>query len=115
MSELKNFISELEKKESRIGNYFQDKKMLISSLKELEEVIGDNPEIGKKYSIFILDDIFGLNKKWRREFLALYRERIKIPFVCLLRCDVVTEDTMQDLAKGYCQTIQFGVESVAIT
>ena len=43
--------------------------------------------------------------------MALYRERIKIPFVCLLRCDVVTEDTMQDLAKGYCDIIQFGVES----
>jgi DNA polymerase III delta prime subunit len=40
MSDLKNFISELEKKDSRIGNYFQDKKMLISSLKELDEVIG---------------------------------------------------------------------------
>ena len=61
--------------------------------------------------IGILDDIFGLNKKWRREFLALYRERIKVPFMCLLRCDVVNEDFMQDLKKSYCYKIQFGLES----
>ena len=80
-------------------------------IQEIENTIKENPTIGPIYKISITDDIFGLNKKWRREFLALYRERIKIPFVCLLRCDVVTEDTMQDLAKGYCYIIQFGVES----
>ena len=81
------------------------------SIQELEEVIKQNPSIGPVYKVALTDDIFGLNKKWRREFLALYRERIKVPFICLLRCDVVTEDTMQDLASGYCDTIQFGVES----
>ena len=40
MEDLKEFIKELEKKDSRIGNYFQDRKMLILSLKELNEVIG---------------------------------------------------------------------------
>jgi len=81
------------------------------AIQEIEETIKEHPKIGPIYKIFITDDIFGLNKKWRREFLALYRERIKIPFCCLLRCDVATEDTMQDLAKGYCSRIQFGVES----
>ncbi len=81
------------------------------AIQELEETIEQNPTIGPVYNISLTDDIFGLNKKWRREFLSLYRERIKVPFICLLRCDVVTEDTMQDLAKGYCHTIQFGVES----
>ena len=81
------------------------------AIQEMEETIKEHPTIGPVYKVFITDDIFGLNKKWRREFLALYRERIKIPFSCLLRCDVVTEDTMQDLAKGYCNRIQFGVES----
>ena len=81
------------------------------AIQEIEKTIKEFPEIGPIYTLFITDDIFGLNKKWRREFLALYRERIKIPFTCLLRCDVPTEDTMQDLAKGYCSRIQFGVES----
>ncbi len=80
-------------------------------IQELEEVIEANPEIGTKYMIYILDDIFGLNKKWRREFLALYRERIKVAFVCLLRCDVVNEDFIQDLQRSYCYKIQFGLES----
>jgi len=81
------------------------------AIQELEETIKEHPAIGPVYKIFITDSIFGLNKKWRREFLALYRKRIKIPFCCLLRCDVITEDTMQDLATGYCTRIQFGVES----
>ena len=81
------------------------------AIQEMEETIKEHPKIGPVYKIFITDDIFGLNKKWRREFLALYRERIKIPFICLLRCDVPTEDTMQDLANSYCARIQFGVES----
>ena len=80
-------------------------------IQELEGVIKSYPEIGTKYPIGIGDDIFGMNKPWRREFLALYRERIKIPFFCLLRCDVVNEDFMQDLQKSYCYSISFGLES----
>ena len=81
------------------------------SIREIEDVVLKNPDVGKKYIIYLTDDIFGLNKKWRREFLAMYRERIKIPFVCLLRCDVVNEDFMKDLARSHCMKIQFGVES----
>ena len=77
----------------------------------MEETIKKHPTIGPVYKVFITDDIFGLNKKWRREFLKLYRERIKIPFNCLLRCDVVTEDFMENLAESYCNKIAFGVES----
>jgi len=40
MEDLIDFIKELEKKDSRIGNHFQDRKMLISSLRELNSVIG---------------------------------------------------------------------------
>jgi len=81
------------------------------AIREIEEVIRQNPTIGPVYKISLTDDIFGLNKRWRKEFLKLYRERIKIPFVCLLRCDVATEDTIEDLSQGYCDLIQFGVES----
>ena len=81
------------------------------AIEEILQTIKENPTIGPVYKIYITDDIFGLNAKWRREFLALYREKVKVPFVCLLRCDVATEDTIKDLAKGYCHTIQFGVES----
>ena len=56
---------------------------IIYHAKEIEETIKKYPTIGPVYNIQLTDDIFGLNKKWRREFLALYRERIKIPFICL--------------------------------
>ena len=40
MEDLTTFIQDLEKKDSRIGNHFQDRNMLITSLKELNDVIG---------------------------------------------------------------------------
>lgn len=40
MEDLSSFIKEIEKKDSRLSNSFQDKKLLISALKELNEVIG---------------------------------------------------------------------------
>ena len=40
MDELGTFIKELEDKNNRLASNFQDKNMLISSLKELHEVIG---------------------------------------------------------------------------
>ena len=40
MEDLTTFIQELEKKDSQIGNHFQDRKMLFSSLRALNGVIG---------------------------------------------------------------------------
>ncbi len=74
---------------------------------EIEEVIN---KISTKL-IFIGDDTFGLNRKWRKEFLAEYKSRINVKFMCLLRVDVVTEEFVQDLKEAGCYRISFGIES----
>ena len=77
-------------------------------ISEIESTIEKFKEIKK---IAIVDDIFGLNKRWRKNFLELYRKRIKVPFICLLRADVVNEDFIVDLSRAGCYRISFGVES----
>jgi len=74
---------------------------------EIEEVINKIPT----KLIYIGDDTFGLNRKWRKEFLAEYKSRISIEFICLLRVDVVSEEFIQDLKEAGCCRIQFGIES----
>ncbi len=74
---------------------------------EIEEVINKSPT----KLIYIGDDTFGLNRKWRKKFLAEYKSRISIEFICLLRVDVVSEEFIQDLKEAGCCRIQFGIES----
>ncbi|MCK5013455.1 MAG: B12-binding domain-containing radical SAM protein [Candidatus Omnitrophica bacterium] len=78
-----------------------------SSVREIEEVM----EKFSISSITIGDDIFGINKKWRTEFLQKYKDRIKIKFNCLLRVNVVDDEFIRLLKEAGCYRISFGVES----
>lgn len=76
-------------------------------IQEIEEVI-------MKYDVdevSIMDDIFGMNKKWLNEFLLMYKERIKIKFACLLRIELISDNFLRKLKKAACHRIFFGVES----
>lgn len=89
-----------------------------SCVQEIEETLDMYPSTGR---IGIVDDIFGLNKKWRNEFLEHYKERIwekrGVKFFCLLRADVVAGkhgdklDFVAKLKESGCAGISFGVES----
>lgn len=77
-------------------------------IREIEAALHTHGFIKK---IAIYDDIFGLNRKWRNEFLSLYRERIGVPYLVLLRADVLTEEFARQLKETGCERILFGVES----
>jgi radical SAM superfamily enzyme YgiQ (UPF0313 family) len=74
---------------------------------EIEEVINKIPTS----LVYVGDDTFGLNRKWRKEFLAEYRRRISKEFVCVLRVDVISDEFMRDLKEAGCCRISFGLES----
>lgn len=77
------------------------------SIREIEGVL-------KEFSIqslLISDDIFGINKKWRTEFLNLYKERIKVRFNCLLRVNVIDEEFVRLLKEAGCYRVSIGIES----
>lgn len=61
--------------------------------------------------IYIMDDTFGINKRWRKEFCDLYKKSIGKPFICLLRVNIVDEDFISMLKSAGCYRIQFGIES----
>ena len=79
-----------------------------SSICEIEETLAAYPFIKL---VGIGDDILGLNPAWREEFLTKYRDRVKIPFFCLQRANVVSETSMKQLKEAGCKQISFGVES----
>lgn len=78
-----------------------------SSILEIEKTI-------RKFNVrtvWILDDIFGLDKKWRSAFCAEYKKRIKKKFICLLRVNVIDGEFMRMLKDAGCLRIFIGLES----
>ena len=79
----------------------------VLCVSEIEEVIKEFPS----RLIYIGDDTFGLNRKWRNEFLAEYKKRINKEFICVLRVDVINDEFIKDLKEAGCCQISFGIES----
>lgn len=62
--------------------------------------------------IWFADDIFGLKPKWVERFVEFLREYdAVIPFKCLKRADLVTEEMARSLADAGCKTVWIGAES----
>ncbi len=62
--------------------------------------------------LWFADDIFGLSAKWTREFASRVVERqAHIPFRMQSRCDLMTRDTVEALAKAGCVEVWMGAES----
>ena len=62
-------------------------------------------------TIDFIDDDFISDKAWLRSFLEEYRKEIKLPFSCLVRIDLVDEETAASLKESGCTTVSFGIES----
>ena len=64
-------------------------------------------------TIYFADDVFGMSTKWLYEFLPRYRAEVGLPFICLVRADIVcsNDEYASRLAEGGCSSVFFGVES----
>jgi anaerobic magnesium-protoporphyrin IX monomethyl ester cyclase len=92
----------------RKRNYprFRSPEMCI---REIEEVMG---KYGKLIEfVWIMDDIFGLNNKWREEFCGKYKSRIKKKFMILIRVEMANDSFFDMLKDAGCFRVFFGVES----
>jgi radical SAM superfamily enzyme YgiQ (UPF0313 family) len=65
---------------------------------------------GPIQNIYMTDTNMTLNKKYAREFLRDYAQRIHIPFVAATRPDLITEDMAELLASAGCQKVNLGIE-----
>ena len=64
--------------------------------------------------IWFADDIFGLKPGWIETFsrLAIEQDAL-VPFKCLQRVDLITEEVAQALSQAKCKTVWVGAESGA--
>jgi len=85
-------------------------------IREIDEVIEEC--IALKNStpvevIYFADDVFGMKRKWLYDFLEEYKKKVNLPFICLVRADLVVSDRAYafKLAEAGCKSVFFGVES----
>ncbi len=77
-------------------------------IQELCQAVRETPTIEL---IKFQDDNFGASRKWLRAFLKEYREKVDLPFHCLMRCEYITEEMLDLLREAGCFRIGFGIES----
>lgn len=66
---------------------------------------------GRLRYLSFVDDLFVQDRKWVEEFLAQYRTKVRLPFMCGLRANLVDEELVALLAGSGCRMASFGVES----
>jgi anaerobic magnesium-protoporphyrin IX monomethyl ester cyclase len=80
-----------------------------SSVKEIEETIAARN--GSLRIVRLFDSSLLSDMKWAKEFLGLYRERIRIPFVCFAHPSEINDEISKELKKSGCVEIGFSIES----
>jgi radical SAM superfamily enzyme YgiQ (UPF0313 family) len=76
-------------------------------LAEIREVVAN----GNVRNIYLNDDTLILNRKWMDEFLEAYGSEIALPFTCLIRADLTSEDLIRRMAGAGCRSVFFGIET----
>ncbi len=85
-------------------------------LRNIESVLEECRELKETTNVrtvYFADDVFGMSTRWLYEFLPRYKKEIGLPFICLVRADIVAEhpEYASRLAEGGCASVFFGIES----
>ena len=82
------------------------------SIERSIRIIKDNLDLyPDTTSIVFADDTFTVRKDWVKEFCAVYKEEIGLPFECNARVETINDNVCEDLKSAGCTSIDFGVES----
>ncbi len=98
-------------------SYLQDlykgkgKRIRQRSVQNVIEELRINKAKYKIKFIAFMDNCFGYDVKWLREFTPVYRSEIGIKFWCIMHPKDVTEETLRHLKQAGCHTIDMGVQS----
>ena len=83
--------------------------------RSVENLIQEIKEVRDKdkgfRTVYMQDDNFILNKEWVKEFSDKYAREINLPFICLIRADLVDEPTIKKLSEANCKNVFFGIET----
>lgn len=80
----------------------------------LHAAISNIKGIVSKYNpqfIEFFDETFNRNKAWVKDFCALYGREIGLPYMILVRIDILDEPTVAALAESGLKVVFFGLES----
>ncbi len=89
------------------GRYLRFKEV-DEFIKEIEVYLARYPET---VALFFEDDIFGVWKKWLREFVPAYKKEIGMPFGCNMRPNLVDQEMVDLLAEAGCKRVHMAIES----
>lgn len=84
---------------------FKDVGILMEELKVYLERYPDT------WSFFFEDDIFGVSKRWLKEFAPRYKAEIGRPFGCNMRPNLVDDWMVQTLAEAGCVRVHMAIEA----
>lgn len=80
----------------------------------VDRVIREIAEVKAKYPLHFIkfeDDLFAAKTSWLREFSERYRREIGVPFNCLQRFEIVTDERVKLLKDAGCVSISMSIES----
>ncbi len=77
----------------------------------LAEIEGLAEKLDGIHHVRFDDDILTLRRDWFEEFVKEYPRRIKLPFICNSRVDLLNEEKIRKLKEAGCITICMGIES----
>lgn len=88
---------------------------VMSRRHSIQYVLDEIREIRDKHGgkeLYFIDDLFSASKKWVLDFCeAMQREKLVMPWKCLVRVDTVDEETLRAMKKAGCHTASFGIET----
>ncbi len=80
-----------------------------------ENVIDELVWARKKYgfqSVIFNDDVFTANRRWLREFIPMYREKVNKPFFCYVHPLYADGEITELLSSANCLTVNMGVQTL---
>ena len=84
------------------------------SVRSIERVVTEICAVTARYPTEFLafrESIFPLARGWLERFGELMRERVRLPFYCHLRLDMVTKERAALLARAGCHSVNVGIET----
>ena len=106
------FCSNAALSKAGTGRYYRARSP-VNVIEEIKSNVQKYLDRGLK-SIFLSDDIFGLDAKWLKQFCELYIKEglsTKIPWACTTRVDILTEDWAKMAGDAGCMMVSLGIES----
>ncbi len=83
--------------------------------RSVDNVIAEIKQLRKNYPkieyLVFRDEIFTINKSWVKEFSEKYSKEVGLPFYCLMRPELITEEIIDDLKKAGLYYIGIGIEA----